>query len=80
MKFCEILLNDTFLPSEIVLKQKVPNIYLLYSFAITTASIYIHGFPLNLSPVVSLFHICFLVSGLSLIYINVKNCQGDVIF
>ena len=53
----ETLRNDPFLQSEIVLKQKAGNIYLLYIFVITTAFIHIHGFSLNLSPVVSLFHI-----------------------
>ena len=43
----------------------IKNNYLLHMFVITIASIHFHGFPLDLSPV---------ISGVSLIFINVNNC------
>ena len=47
-------ISNFFLQCEIVLKQKATNNYLLYIFAITIASIHIHGFSQDLSPAVSL--------------------------
>ena len=50
-----------FLPMETVLKQKTTNSYLLYIFVLTIVSAHVHGFPLDLSPVVLLkLIICFL--------------------
>ena len=63
----DISKNNFFSQSEIVLKQKTTNNYLLYIFVITIASIHFDGFPLDLSPVVLLkLMICFLISGVSL--------------
>ena len=46
--------KKNFSQSEIVLKQRTTNNYLLSIFVITIASIYFHGFPLDISTVVLL--------------------------
>ena len=52
-----------FLQSEIALKQKTTNNYLLYIFVITIASINFHDFSLDMSPAVLLkLIICFFSS------------------
>ena len=44
--------KKNFSQSEIVLKQRTTNNYLLSIFVITIAPIYFHGFPLDISTVV----------------------------
>ena len=57
-----------FLQSEIVSKQKTTINYLLYIFVVTIAFIHFHGFPLDLSVVLSK-----LTMFLSLVYVNLNK-------